>query len=210
MRNFQKLLIVSVLLSSLGFLNHDFLHRNPLVTVSTSMIYKEGNLSLSNTSEIATIMDYGVEEGNIGTTYNFTIQLDASSTSGINLTLIKMHDWRGSPHIFPVVPGETRTVMYVQHSTADERGMLNLEYHLLNTSGTVTGTYQVRLVFGGYPVDIGTGGLYVEDITAWLRTRSQTKPSTITFSFSPLMLLLLVYVYIYCRKKKNRPSKSLG
>jgi hypothetical protein len=174
---------------------------NPLVL---NDVYREGNFELSNTTEVVELMEYGAQENAIGRTYNITINLDASSTSSINLSLTKHHSWRGSPSIFQMTPNETKTVTYVQHSTSDELGILNFDYHLLNTSGVAKGTYEVILVSIGYPADIGTGILFVDNITKWLIEQSQTSSTSLHSPFSlPFLILTILIIYSYRKSEMN-------
>lgn len=201
MKQVKIILLVIIVLSFIGLKEKGRAY--PIEITGSKAAYRKGTFELSNTTETAELMKYGAQENQIGLEYNITINMNTTSTSAINLTLTKDHWWRGSPHIFQMVPNETRTVTYVQHSTADSLGILNFDYHLLNTSGVARGTYKVIRVFGGYQIFVGTGGIVIDNITKWLNARSQTSdPLNLKFSFP--FLVLSITLACYYRKKRDR------
>lgn len=202
--------LLVIVLSCSGLVDRSRVSQAALETSVSNVAYRKGNFELSNTTETVEMITNGAQESTIGTEYNFTLKMNASSTSGINLTLTKLHSWRGSPFVFQMVPNETRTVNYVQHSTSDELGILSFQYHLLNTSGIAKGTYEIIRVFVGYDAhyDPLTGSLYVDNITAWLIAKSQASSNTTNFTFSIPLILLTMAITISYRKSSIKNSRN--
>ena len=199
-----RIVLLTLLLSFYLMENTSGISSGSNQVLVSKFAYKQGSFILSNTSEAVNMMTYGAQELNIGTIYNFTINMNASSTSGINVSLLSFQLWRGSPHVFQVSPNENMTVTYTQHSTSDALDLLNLRYHLLNSSGTASGTYEVIRVSTGYPINVGTGGVYIDNITQWLIDRSKTTASTpLNITFSIPFLFLTIAVACSYRKKRT-------
>jgi hypothetical protein len=120
----------------------------------------------------------------VGSTWNVSIFLFPNSTSGLKFQFGTIFGgyysyWEG-PREFEVTPNQNYTVTYIQHHQSDAVVEWFLNYTLLESSMNASGTYSFFQTNYGYPAAIGTGEIYVVNITAWLETRDLTTSTTST------------------------------
>jgi hypothetical protein len=139
----------------------------------------------------------------IGTTWNLTVHLFSNSNSSVNITaqyyyFTRDYWWEGAKFLV-LHPGDTHSEIYISHITTDYPVEPIFHISLLDSEGYAQGIYNLTLLHLGYSVDVGTGELYVPDISAWLDSSSS---SSISFNTSPLLfdLFLLFPIVFFSRK----------
>ncbi|MHA2096488.1 MAG: hypothetical protein ACW98F_17855 [Candidatus Hodarchaeales archaeon] len=187
----------------------------PVSTVPTIIVY---NFNISNTPSFQRLCEYEDSHCCIGTTWNVSIYVHSNSTSAVEFQFGSLESsWEGN-RSFIVSPNNSYTSVYVQHLVSDNIGTWWIDYGLVNPTGNASGTFTVQKINEGYSVWVGTGHLYVSNITAWLESLSQPKstvdttpttdgtttdPTTLTTPLSLTTILLGVTV-VFSRRLRKR------
>lgn len=157
---------------------------NSGTTNRSTIIIETGSFSMTNTSEKYTLLNDIIYSMAIGTTWNLTIVIHGNSSSRVSFSFnsidgIPLDYWEGTKN-FVVSSNETRSEQYVSHCVADESPGFNFQYTLVDSTKNASGMYKFEKIHPGYSVNVGTGHLYVPNITAWLFTRSSLVTSSIS------------------------------
>ncbi|MFX0087692.1 MAG: hypothetical protein ACFFAU_18725 [Candidatus Hodarchaeota archaeon] len=173
----------------------------------TSEIREAGTFSLTNTSDNFTLFENWIYSISIGTIFNLTISLDGNSSSGLEIKYVGTGDpqyyWEGIQE-FSIHPNETHSELYVNHYVSDVTPLFNFQYYLIEPDKSASGTYCLEQTHPGYAVTVGTGNLYVKNITLWLEQLSSTQ---ISYS-SPVLVVLTVVFCVYSLKLITKKEKN--
>ncbi|PWI46461.1 hypothetical protein CEE45_16660 [Candidatus Heimdallarchaeota archaeon B3_Heim] len=183
------------------------LHAFPL---TPERIEKSGTFSLYNTTESLFLASAG-NINRIGETWNLTVDLLANSSTRIDIsysnpvirTYKNVENWWEGPKQFSVDPGQKATEKYVSHITADFMTGIGFYIRLNNSIEYAQGTYQLIMIFPGYLFDVGTSHLYVADIAAWRKAKSEELPRLI-LTVTVLVLLPSVSLIILRRRRQKK------
>ncbi|MHA1995275.1 MAG: hypothetical protein ACW97Z_12095 [Candidatus Hodarchaeales archaeon] len=176
----------------------------------------ENTFSIANTTSSQQLCQEYDSTCCIGTTWNITIYIHANSTSTINFEFYPQDPnripeiWEGKKS-FEVAPNETYSGEYIQHVVSDNVGHWWIDYSLSDPTKKASGTYTLEKTNPGYSVFVGTGNIYVGNITAWLESQGQTthltdNVTTTTSSITPFLEIMTISLSIlvigYSRRKK--------
>ena len=160
---------------------------------------------ISNSSNQPYLLDPIILGNTIGQTFNVTIILHDSSSSGINIELAQYssYSFEGMEE-FTVTPNETHSELYVNHFVSDLSPWFNFQYNLVIPEKNASGEFKIEQTHPGYPITgpDQTGDLYVGNITAWLLTQSQT--TTSTTQATPLTYSLVIILTLVVMKTRRR------
>jgi hypothetical protein len=170
----------------------------------------EGNFFISNTSDQKTL--FQLEFLGIGVTYNVTIRLHANSSSDVSFSLFPESGKRiEGLKLFSLAPNDSRTEQYVSHWDSDGIPPRYVFYQLVDSTKNASGSYYVQKVHSGYSINVGTGDIYIANITAWLETPSQTSTTTTTalpfLSLETVLIVGTISGVIFCLQKQGRSIK---
>ena len=205
---FQIIGIIFLLCFLLFTVNVTFNIGNIAFANLNSIEIQEDSFSVSNT--IITVSIFMLEEvPRIGQTWNVTLQLDDDSTTGVEWEAKTGSNyenmWEG-PAQFTQTEGEIVTHQYISHVCGDNMGHTGLFFGLtlIDSTGSISGSYSAELLFGGYanPPECGTGQLIVPDISEWLASQSsQENPN-----LAPIIIFgCLVIIILVTNARKRNP-----
>jgi hypothetical protein len=144
-------------------------------------VIDEGFFTLENTSNHEILLDSEITIGTIGRTFLFTVTLYANSSSAVHISFYGYpNNWFEGEKEFNVYPNQTRSEIYVSHGVSDDTPYLGFEYYLVEPEKNASGTFEVLETHPGYPVDVGTSHIYVENITMWIEAQSSESMSNFT------------------------------
>ena len=190
----------------------------PWLSVSTSQPNSiKGTLneafSIGKTNSSTRLLRQSPVPGHIGSTFNLSISLSSNSTSGVHF-VFGAYDyyayWEG-PKEFDLAPNESYNAIYVQHFASDAGAPFWIDYSLTTPTLNASGMFSIKRIHVGYFVNVGTGELYIENITAWLlsqpkstTTSSTTTPSTHTTTSIELATILVGVTVVFLRRIRKR------
>ncbi|MHA2055499.1 MAG: hypothetical protein ACW99F_18120 [Candidatus Hodarchaeales archaeon] len=178
-----------------------------------SSIEAEGVFSIFNSTEEKELLETPIYGTAIGAAWNITILVYSNSSSGLNVTFFSfIHEWWQGKRNFTINPSDSRSEIYIQHGMSDDPSPVNFKYSLINTTNQASGEYIINQTFSGYDTDVGTGHIYVSNITAWLEQMETTSnpPSLWDIFFLPSnvlfggVVLILISLGFYFRFRKGR------
>ncbi|MHA1169535.1 MAG: hypothetical protein ACTSRU_17045, partial [Candidatus Hodarchaeales archaeon] len=178
-----------------------------VIVLSSGEYDKFGSFILDNTSEQKEMVGALPPLARIGTAWNLTVSVGGNSTSGVNITFHEhfahVIDWWEGVKMFTVSPNQTRSEIYVSHAVADFPIEPMFYCSLVESTGYASGDYQLLLIHGGYPFDVGTGETSVSNITAWLEELSSTNNKITSISWEVVVVALfssLITIRFHHRK----------
>ena len=210
MKTFPKSMIMVTILLVFHFSPQE-IHPSFNTSSQDLQVIEAGTFSVANSTENFTLLkDMVYAISFIGTTWNLTTSLHGNSSSAIGIFFVGSSDNLGSDFVgtgyFVINPNESVTEQYVGHTASDDLPGFNFQYFLSDATKNASGRYQVTLIHLGYHVTVGTGHLYIRNITAWLERMSSTPSSVVSSGFLLLAILINFSIFIICLKKKKRPK----
>ena len=201
---FKALILLITLITSFHFVSAVRSFGNQEVPI----LIRAGSLIISNSSSQQDLFESPILGQKIGQTFNVTISLQGNSSSAIKIVLASYSvlNFEGAKE-FTVTPNETHSELYVTHFVSDLSPWFNLQVNLFEPENNASGLFQVEQTHPGYSVYGGqTGDLYVDNITAWLLTQSQStsQSTTSVTQATPLTSsLVVIFVLLISRSKRN-------